>query len=68
MPTKEPFKKPMKRPDQASPGKDQGSYQYGIEQVQVFNNNSVEKSPTTSSKTFKPAEKNQFLPRPGKYK
>lgn len=72
MSDKEPFQKPMRQhKDEGSASYREvprGSFKSDTQMVHVFNANAVDKSPTTSSKTYKPIEKNKFLPRPGKYK
>lgn len=63
---REPFKKPFPGKDRYDEGgENAGSFQYGSPQyVQPFNNNSVHKSPTDMSRSYKPQKKNTFLPRP----
>lgn len=61
-----PFKKPFPAKDNWPEGRNNRSFQYTTEYVQVFNNNSADRSPTTSSKEYKAKDKSTFLPRPKK--
>lgn len=63
---KEPFKKRMPGEDRYDQGgENKQSFQYGSpEYVQTWNRNSVHKSPTDMSRSYKPQKKNTFFPRP----
>lgn len=65
---RKPFEKPFPAKDNWPAGRNNKSYRYDTEMVHVFNNNSADKSPTTSSDTYKPKDRSTFLPRPPKYK
>lgn len=61
-----PFEKPFPGKDNWPEGVNNKSFQYDTERVHVFNNNSADRSPTTSSKECKKRDNNTFLPRPKK--
>ena len=61
-----PFEKAMPGKDNWPKGRNNKSYQYSTEYVHVFNNNTVDKSPTTSSKEYKPRTTSTYLPKPKK--
>lgn len=61
-----PFEKAFPAKDNWPEGRNNKSYQYGTEYVHVFNNNTADRSPTTSSKECKKRDNNTYLPRPKK--
>ena len=63
-PKTEPFDKAFAAKDNWPKGVNNKSYRYSTEFVQVFNNNTADRSPTTSSSECKPINKNKYLKMP----
>ena len=61
-----PFEKDFPAKDNWPKGRNNKSYQYDTEMVHVFNSNTSERSPTTSSDECKSINKNKFLKMPFK--
>jgi hypothetical protein len=61
-----PFEKAFPGKDNWPEGRDNKSYQNDTEMVQVFNNNTADRSPTTSTKEFRPRKLDTYLPKPKK--
>ena len=59
-----PFEKDFPAKDNWPKGRNNKSYQYSVDMVHVFNNNTADRSPTTSSKEYKPIEKFKYMPFP----
>ena len=61
-----PFEKDFPAKDNWPKGRNNKSYQYDTEMVHVFNSNTSERSPTTSSDEYKSINKNKYLKMPFK--